>query len=110
VDGATGVALYRRAIEAGDTEAMREVGRRYLDGEGVGVDEAKGVALCRQAIEAGQWDMIWELGNRYCSGRGVRVNRPMGAIWYWKGADAYMESCYASLRTLAEGLLFWGEG
>jgi TPR repeat protein len=82
-----GLALYRQAVDSGDTEAMWDLGRRYLDSDGVPGNQEEGLALYRQAVEGGDTEAMWELGVCYWRGRGVPVDRSRAGLYFWAGAD-----------------------
>jgi len=77
----------KTAAEAGDREAMFNLGNRYMEGDGVGKDPAEGVRWLRKAAEAGQTGAMFNLGLLYVNGEGVAKDPAEAVRWYKKAAD-----------------------
>jgi TPR repeat protein len=52
---AAGEALFKQAVELGDTDAMEVLGDRYANGRGVGVDWSKAAVCFWRAADARYW-------------------------------------------------------
>lgn len=78
-----------RAAEAGDVNAMREVGMMYLDGlAGIERDSTAGVSWLRKAAQNGDERSMLALGNAYAAGDGVERSAQEAMTWWKKAADA----------------------
>jgi len=97
---AEAVRLYHNASDSGHTMAMIDLGHRYRDGRGVGLDEAEAVRLYRKAAEAGDALGMADLGRMYEAGRGVSRDVAEAVRWYRKAAEASNEYAIEALRRL----------
>ena len=83
-DAARGLALVRQAFAEGYSQALFQVARCYLRGEGVEKDAAHGVSLLRQAINQGD-DMKARAETAltvcYMEGNGVEADTVQAALW-----------------------------
>ncbi len=79
--------LYRRA-EAGNNQAMFELGWDYEGGKGVPKDQRQAVVWYRKAAEAGNNKAMTNLGDLYNEGHGVPQDAQKAKEWYEKGAAA----------------------
>jgi TPR repeat protein len=93
-DDAKAVARYTRLAEAGDAEAMHELGTMYREGRGgLPKDIAKAVYWYKRAAEAGDGRSMWVLGIMYEQGKdGLSKDAAQSISWYRKAAksDSYM--------------------
>ncbi|HEX2862306.1 MAG TPA: tetratricopeptide repeat protein [Lacunisphaera sp.] len=62
-DPAAAVGWWRRAVDRGHVEAMRQLGLAYRDGRGVTQDAAEARAWLGRAAEQGSWDAAAALQN-----------------------------------------------
>jgi len=81
------LAKVKTAAEAGDREAMFNLGNRYMKGNGVEKDLAEGVRWLRKAVEAGNTRAMVNLGLLYSDGEGVAKDPAEALRWYKKAAD-----------------------
>ncbi len=107
------VKWYRKAVEAGNADAMYRLGEAYEDGEGVEEDEAEAVKWYREAVkgyrkaaEAGNADAMNSLGEAYRDGKGVEEDEAEAVEWYRKAAEAGNADAMNSLGDAYEN----GEG
>lgn len=77
---------YRKAIEKGDRNAMRNLGVLYRDGTGVPKDPAQAMSWFRKAAGLGDVDALYCIGNLYSDGIGVEKDEVAAVEWYRKGA------------------------
>ena len=73
--------------EAGDAESQVELGRRYLNGEGVAKREMEAVKWYRKAAEQNFAVAQYNLGLCYEHGEGVTADRVEATKWYRKAAE-----------------------
>src|SRR5262249_13978000 len=90
---------YRRAAEAGDKNAMTNLGLMYADGRGVAKDEEEAVRWYRRAAEAGNAAAMHNLGFMYRNGRGVSRDMQNAAVWVFKALRAGNEFSYKQVTT-----------
>ena len=82
------VQYYRRAADAGNADAMSNLGLMYAAGRGVGWDDGQAVIWHRKAADAGNASGMVKLGSMYAFGRGVPRDDAQAVMWYRKAADA----------------------
>jgi len=84
------LTLYRRAAEAGDSEARYILGGMYYRGIGTGRDEREGVKWLLLAAEAGRATPLshYVLGLMYLRGEAVPQNYAEARRWYALSAAA----------------------
>jgi TPR repeat protein len=82
------LAKVRTAADAGDANAMVNLGNAYSKGEGVAKDLSEAVRWYRKAAEAGHSEAMVNLGYRYGSGEGVEKDLAEELRWYRKAAEA----------------------
>ncbi len=80
------IDLQTKAAQAGDEEAMFDVGVNYLKGRGVAQDNARAAQWFRRAADAGQINAMWFMGSLYENGEGVPEDRELAIQWYRKAA------------------------
>jgi TPR repeat protein/serine/threonine protein kinase len=80
--------LYRRASDAGDTGAMKNLGVCYENGTGLAKDEAMAVEMYRRAADDSDADGMVHLGVCYRHGRGVPKDEIKAVELYKRAADA----------------------
>ena len=73
--------------EAGDAESQVELGRRYLNGEGVAKREMEAVRWFRKAAEQNYAEAQYNLGLCYEHGEGVAADRVEAMKWFRKAAE-----------------------
>ncbi|MCC6949758.1 MAG: SEL1-like repeat protein [Bradyrhizobiaceae bacterium] len=83
------VVEWRRAAEAGDRIAMRNLGSALMMGRGVEQNEREALRWLRQAADNGNGDAIamTRLGDAYIHGRGVERDPREAARWIKMAAD-----------------------
>ena len=77
---------YLRAVKAGSSAAMSNLGRHYDHGIGVEADHAQALELYQQAIKAGNIVANVNLGLMYEAGRGVPQDYQLAATFFAKAA------------------------
>jgi uncharacterized protein len=85
-DAARGVEMYTRLAEAGDTNAMRSIGDRYLEGDGVEKDDAKGGELSARA-DVGDANIMRSLDDLIYEGAGVENDTTTGVDLYRRSVE-----------------------
>jgi len=88
-DDAVSARLYRRAADAGDGQAMANLGRMYERGRGeLTKDDAEAVQWYRRGAAAGHGQAMASLGLMYERGRGgLTKDLAEAARWHQNGAD-----------------------
>jgi hypothetical protein len=81
------VVEWRRAAEAGDPIAMRNLGSALMHGRGVEKNERDAVRWLRQAADHGDVMAMTQLAGAYFYGRGVERNPREVARWTKMAAD-----------------------
>jgi uncharacterized protein len=94
--------LYRPLAEAGDSDAMSNLGLMYADGRGVAKDEAEAVRLFRQAAEKGVPDAMSSLGTMYADGRGVKQDDAEAVRLYRQAAQEGEPGAMSNLGIMYE--------
>ncbi len=74
------------AANAGNAKAELIVGLRYLDGDGVPVNEAQAAKWLERAAEAGEPVAQYRLGTLFERGRGVTADAAKATHWYQAAA------------------------
>jgi localization factor PodJL len=80
-------AALREAANAGDAEALFEIGRRYTDGEGVERDLAMAAKWYEAAARAGFAPAQYRFANFLEKGNGVPLDVEKAALWYERAAE-----------------------
>lgn len=78
---------YLKAAEAGDSEAMCELGIAFTDGVMVTPDYENAVAWFKRAVEAGNLNALCNLASCYFKGNGVEQNFSKAVELYARGAE-----------------------
>ena len=81
------IAALRELAEAGDAEALAELGERYEHGRGVVQDDAVAVSWFRRAADQGHAAGQAALGFMYATGRGVAQDDAEAVRWFRRAAD-----------------------
>jgi len=89
----------QKKADAGDARAERDLGLKYLDGDGVAVDEAEAARLLLNAAYKGEPSAQYWLGTLYAGGRGLPTDAFQAAHWY--EAAAKQGSIEAQIRLAA---------
>ena len=84
--------LLINAATAGDAAAQWELGRAYLDGNGVERSDETGLAWYTKAADQGHARAQCSVAVAHCNGRGTPMCRKTAAIWYVE----YMYICTTS--------------
>lgn len=88
--------LLRQAAEAGNVDAMVDLGRMYWRGWGVDTDDSTAVFWFRKAAEQNHAGGQYWMGVMYRDGRGVTRDYTQAYEWYLKAADQnYADAQYA---------------
>jgi localization factor PodJL len=72
----------------GNPKAEMIVGLKYIDGDGVGVDESQAAKWLERAAESGEAVAQYRLGTLYERGRGVPADPALALHWYQLAANA----------------------
>jgi localization factor PodJL len=89
---------------SGSAKAQELLGLRYLDGDGVSVNEAEGAKWLARAAARGEALAAYRLGTLYEHGRGVPADPARAAKWYMAAAKAGNRKAMHSLAIdYAEG-------
>jgi len=80
--------LVKRRAAAGETDAMEELARRYLDGVGVKVNPAEGAQWLQRAAERGSLGSIYNVAVMYERGIVLKQDQAKAVEWYTKAAAA----------------------
>jgi hypothetical protein len=86
-DYAAAMKWYRKAVDAGSTYAMAQIGMMYWGGKGVAQDYGKAMVWYRKAADAGDTEAMVFIGQAYEHAYGVKEDRAEARIWYRKAAD-----------------------
>lgn len=107
-EGGPTVAELEDAIAAGNRSAYASLGSKYVDGEGVEVDERRAFELFTRGAELGSIDCMFNLGLFYEKGLGGYLpDNKSAARWYKKAAEKGSASgsfSYAYALLSGEGL------
>ncbi len=99
-DAAIAADCWRRAAQAGDTEAAMLLGCLYLDGDDkVQVDAAQARIYLEQAADAGILTAMDRLGLMYLQGQGCRKNYRKAREWLERGAAGGSADAVMGLTT-----------
>lgn len=79
---------FRRAAEAGDTDAQVYYGQRLMVGKGVSQDDAAGIAWLRKAAAQGSGPAAYGLGLFARAGRGMPASDSDAFRWFLQAAQA----------------------
>jgi TPR repeat protein len=94
-DYAKALPLLQKAAEAGNVEAMRNLGSLYANGWGVTMDWAESHRWYQKAAEAGDIDGMRSLDAMFYHGLGRASNYAQALEWFQKAAnDEDMQSMY----------------
>jgi localization factor PodJL len=80
-------AALREAANAGDPEALFEIGRRYTDGDGVERDLAIAAKWYEAAARAGSASAQYRFANFLEKGNGIPLDVEKAALWYQRAAE-----------------------
>jgi len=78
----------RKVADAGDADAMFNIGCLYANGEGVAQDDQQAMTWYRKAAALGNADAMYNIGVSYNDGNGVAQDYQEAMVWYLKAADA----------------------
>ena len=81
-----------RAVEAGDTGSMCDLGLHFFNGWGVKTNRKHAAELYRDAAKLGDLWGAYLLGLCYREGAGVKKNRHWALHWLDKAADEHPEA------------------
>ena len=87
-DVARGMALYRRAADAGSATALTNIGFAYETGEGEMQDYAQALAHYRRAAAGGDSIAFNNIANFYDKGLGIEPDGTQAAEWMEKALRA----------------------
>ncbi len=95
-----GVALYRKAVAAGDTRAMVSLATLMENGDHVGKDTKGAFALYEKAVARDNPDAAINLGFALAQGLGVPKNMPRALALFRKASDLGSARATFDLATL----------
>jgi uncharacterized protein len=84
-DVAEAIAAWRKAAEAGNAAAEKELGLAFKNGRGVAPDYGAALRFLRQAADQGYAPAMIELGEMYERGEGAPRDYATAARWYLEG-------------------------
>jgi len=91
-----------KAADAGDAEAMYNLGLLHANGKGVAQDYGKAREWYQKAADAGNALAMNNLGDLYYYGKGVTRDYGKACEWYQKAADAHEATAMYNLGWLYE--------
>lgn len=104
-DGGKAVMAFAAAAGEGHGQAACELGRMYLDGEGVAKDEAKAVELFRKGAGASCAEAQYLLARCYLLGVGTWEDLTLAYLWMHRAADkGYNEAVCAMDQLYRTGI------
>ena len=106
-DYAEALDILKKWAEKGDAEAMRMMGRSYLNGTGMEKKETIGVKWIKEAAELGNAKAIRDMGLSYEFGRGVKKDFAEAVKCYRNAAelgDAIAMSCLGTCYGFGKGV------
>lgn len=90
----------RRLADAGDIDAMEELGRRYIQGAGAAPDAAEGAKWMLRAAEKGSPRAMFNVGVMYERGFEVPKDTAKAVEWYRKAVAAGVPMAQHNLALL----------
>ncbi|WP_174802489.1 tetratricopeptide repeat protein [Martelella limonii] len=85
-------SAYRKAAEAGDPVAMRELSTILRGGKGLEADADEAASWLQKAAEAGDSEAMLQLAQAYAFGAGVEQSAEKASMWLKSAADAGNEA------------------
>ena len=82
------MSSWHKAANAGNADAMNNLGWLYQNGMGVAADDAQALAWYHKAANANSSAGMFNLGWMYENGRGTTRDESMAVDWYKRAADA----------------------
>ncbi len=95
-------ALFRRAADLGETDAMMQLGESYHSGDGLSQDAQQALQWFRRAAEAGNSSGMVSAGAMYLLGDGVANDDDEALRWFQKAADRGNAAGIYDLATMYE--------
>ncbi|KAL7534416.1 hypothetical protein ACHAXR_005857, partial [Thalassiosira sp. AJA248-18] len=80
------VEMLRKGTEAGDFNAMRNLGYQFYKGDGVPQDYKKALELWHQSAKLGCVESHCNIGTAYCNGKGVEKDKKKAKCHWELGA------------------------
>jgi TPR repeat protein len=80
--GNTDLRTLQVAAEAGQPEAMYQLGMRYENGRDLPKNDAQAAVWYRKASDSGHGSAMFSLGGLYAAGRGVPKDLPEAYKWF----------------------------
>ena len=93
----------QKAADAGNSDAMNNLGTLYAHGQGVAQDYGKAREWYQKAADAGNPAAMNFLGALYAHGQGVAQDYGKAREWFQKAADAGNTTAMDNLGGLYEG-------
>ena len=78
----------QKAADAGNSDAMNNLGTLYAHGQGVAQDYGKAREWFQKAADAGNTTAMDNLGGLYEGGKGVAQDHAKALEWFQKSFDA----------------------
>lgn len=100
VPASVGPESLTKAAEAGDPVALFEIGARYTEGRGVGVDMAEAANWYKLSADRGFAPAQYRLGNLFEKGSGIGRDLDKAIAYYSQAADAGNASAMHNLAVL----------
>ena len=106
-DYATAFTEAKKYAEQGNANAQMILGKMYVQGKGVPIDDQQAMAWYRKAANQGNKLAQLDLGYMYAQGRGVPRDDQQAATWYRKSADqgnVAAQSMLGEMYSLGQGV------
>ena len=101
VPASIGPESLAKAAQSGDPVALFEIGARYTEGRGVGVDLAEAANWYKLAADRGSAPAQYRLGNLFEKGNGIEKDLDKAMAYYNRAADAGNASAMHNLAVLS---------
>lgn len=97
-------AIYARLAKSGNTEAMNQLGKLYLNGDGVKKDYVKARRLFTAAVKGGSNNAKCNLALMYQKGLGIHMDNRKAFALYKSAADnGSAQGCYGAGYLMYKG-------
>lgn len=84
----TAMNLWRKAADAGNTQAMTELGQQYFEGVGVPVNYHKGIEWWEKAAHRGNVDAMVHIADEHWYGVELKQDHDQAMNWYHRAAES----------------------
>ena len=91
---------YHKAADAGDADAMTNIGAMYAKGQDVKQDHTEAMRWYRKAADEGEATAMFNIGFMYDNGHGVKEDYAEAMRWFRKAAGRGDAEAKATLESL----------